>query len=176
MLRSRRIDIDTYEALPQALQHLLVDPSPAAQARASATYNMIVEGTLAETGYHAFFAMLERNDLLPGLRQGIALLKRDESRHIAYGVYLLSRLVAAEPQLWAVIESTMQELFIPAIGIIGDAFACYDPVPFGLIENDFIDYAVSQFNKRYERIERAAGASPQEIEQIAQDAIDRDDV
>ena len=95
-----------YTALPEALLNLKADPSPAAQIRASVTYNMVVEGVLAETGYHAFFTMLERNDLMPGLRKGISLLKQDESRHIAYGVYLLSRLVAEHPDLWEMLEIT----------------------------------------------------------------------
>jgi len=63
-----------YEALPGALSALEEDGSPLAQIRASVTYNMIVEGVLAETGYHAFYTMLERNDLMPGLRKGISLL------------------------------------------------------------------------------------------------------
>jgi ribonucleoside-diphosphate reductase beta chain len=40
------------------------------------TYNMVVEGVLAETGYHAFFTMLERNGLMPGLRRGSRSLNR----------------------------------------------------------------------------------------------------
>lgn len=55
-----------YEALPQAMNALLTDPTPANQVRASTTYNMVVEGILAETGYHAYLTALERNDLLPG--------------------------------------------------------------------------------------------------------------
>ena len=86
--------------LPQAMGALLTDPSPAAQLRASATYNLVVEGTLAETGYHGYKAMLEAQDLMPGLREGIGLLQRDESRHIAYGVHLLGRLIAADPALY----------------------------------------------------------------------------
>ena len=42
-----------YQALPAAMSALVTDRSPAAQVRASVTYNMIVEGVLAETGYHA---------------------------------------------------------------------------------------------------------------------------
>ncbi|MDX1416829.1 MAG: R2-like ligand-binding oxidase, partial [Candidatus Promineifilaceae bacterium] len=81
-----------YEALPQTLSHLLEDHSAAAQIKAAVTYNMIVEGVLAETGYHAYFTVLEREDIMPGVRQGIKLLKQDESRHIAYGIFLISRL------------------------------------------------------------------------------------
>jgi ribonucleoside-diphosphate reductase beta chain len=154
-----------YEALPDALQRLRNDHSPAAQAQASVTYNMVVEGVLAETGYHAYLTALERNNLMPGQCQGIRLLKQDESRHIAYGVFLLSRLLAADDGLWAKIEDTMNELLPYALGVIGDAFACYDPIPFGLVYEDFTDYALNQFQRRVERIERARGASLNEVEE-----------
>jgi ribonucleoside-diphosphate reductase beta chain len=158
-----------YESLPEALNALRSDPSPASQIRASVTYNMIVEGVLAETGYQAFFTMLERNDLLPGLRKGIALLKQDESRHIAYGVYLLSRLMAEHPNEWDNLQMQMNLLLPSAIGVIGDAFARYEVVPFGLKEEDFVNYAMSQFSKRYERLEKARGASLDEINQVARE-------
>jgi ribonucleoside-diphosphate reductase beta chain len=164
-----------YEALPEALLNLKRDQSPAAQIRASVTYNMIVEGVLAETGYHAFFTMLERNDLMPGLRKGISLLKQDESRHIAYGVYLLSRLVAEHPGEWANLESRMNVLLPLAIGVIGDAFARYEVVPFGLAADDFVNYAMSQFSKRFERLEKARGQSLDEINRTAKKAIELGD-
>ena len=161
-----------YDALPSALNALRTDSSPANQIQASVTYNMIVEGVLAETGYQAFFSMLERNDLLPGLRKGISLLKQDESRHIAYGIYLLSRLVAEHPDEWGNLEMQMNTLLPSAIGVIGDAFARYDVVPFGLVEDDFVNYAMSQFTKRFERLEKAKGANLEEINKIARDVED----
>ena len=161
-----------YDALPAALSTLEADPAPSAQVRASVTYNMIVEGVLAETGYHAFFTMLERNDLLPGLRKGISLLKQDESRHIAYGVYLLSRLMAEHPGEWDTLDAQMNSLLPFAIGVIGDAFAAYEVVPFGLVEDDFVGYAMSQFTKRYERLEKARGADLDEINRVARETED----
>lgn len=161
-----------YEALPEALLGLKNDSSPAAQIRASVTYNMVVEGVLAETGYHAFFTMLERNDLMPGLRKGILLLKQDESRHIAYGVYLLSRLIAEHPQEWDNLETHMNSILPLAIGVIGDAFARYEVVPFGLVEEDFVNYAMAQFSKRFERLEKAKGASLDEINKVARETED----
>ena len=133
---------------------------------------MVVEGVLAETGYHAFFTMLERNDLMPGLRKGISLLKQDESRHIAYGVFLLSRLIAENPQEWENLEMYMNTQLPLAIGVIGDAFARYDVVPFGLVEEDFINYAMSQFSKRFERLEKAKGQSLDEINKVARETED----
>ena len=158
-----------YDALPSALSALEADSSPSAQVRASATYNMVVEGVLAETGYHAFFTMLERNDLMPGLRKGISLLKQDESRHIAYGVYLLSRLVAEHPEEWDALDMQMNTLLPSAIGVIGDTFAAYDVVPFGLVEDDFVSYAMGQFTKRFERLEKAKGAKLDEINRVARE-------
>ena len=145
-----------YEALPEAMSALVADPSPEAQVRASVTYNMIVEGVLAETGYHAYFEALERNDLLPGLREGVQLIKRDEARHIAYGIFLLSRLIAEHADLWPVAQSRMLELLEPALGVVEETFALYDPMPFGLELDDFLGFATSQFSKRIERVERGA--------------------
>ena len=164
-----------YHALPAALGALQSDRSPAAQVRAAVTYNMLVEGMLAETGYHAYFTVLERADLMPGTRRGIALLKQDESRHIAYGIYLLSRLVAEDAALWDVLEEQMNALLPAALGVIGDVFAAYDPVPFGLVEEDFIDYGLAQFQKRVGRLERARGMSLAEITRATNSVIERDD-
>jgi ribonucleoside-diphosphate reductase beta chain len=103
------------------------------------------------------------------------LLKQDESRHIAYGIYLISRLIAVDPGLWQVAEDTMNELLPLAMDIIGDAFTPYDPVPFGLAPADFSDFAISQFQKRLERLERARGASLDQVIAVTQQAIDADD-
>jgi len=159
-----------YEELPAAMGALASDPSPVAQARASVTYNMIVEGVLAETGYHAYFDMLERNDLLPGFRQGIGLLKRDESRHLAYGVFLISRLVAAHEEVWPEVERRMGELLEPAIQLIYELFSAYEVVPFGLQLETFVEYAMAQFSRRFARIEKARGQSLEQIYRAAEEA------
>src|SRR5437868_139432 len=88
------------EELPRSMSALRTDSSPEAQIRASTTYNMIIEGVLAETGYHGFRESLQASGLLPGLLSGITLVARDESRHIRYGVYLLNRLIATTPGGW----------------------------------------------------------------------------
>lgn len=151
-----------YEELPAAMQRLRHDSSPEAQVRASVTYNMIVEGVLAETGYHSYFLALERNDLMPGLREGIALVKRDESRHIAYGVHLLSRLIADDPVLWEVAEQQMAELLGPAMAFIEESFQDYGPVsPLGVPLDELAEFAQGQFTKRLDRIRR--GAAEEEV-------------
>ncbi len=155
-----------YEELPASLHALTTDPSPANQVKASVTYNMIVEGVMAETGYHGYYAMLDRNKILPGLKEGIGLLKRDESRHIAYGVYLLSRLVASDPSLWEIIEERMNTLFEPALNIVNELFAPYDPMPFDLQIDEFLSFAMNQFQKRMSRIEKARKQTIDEINKM----------
>ncbi|MFV9504121.1 MAG: R2-like ligand-binding oxidase [Oscillochloridaceae bacterium umkhey_bin13] len=164
-----------YEALPTAMQRLVTDASPAAQAEAALTYNMIVEGVLAETGYHAYFMVLEAQNLMPGTRQGVRLLKQDESRHIAYGVYLLSRLIAADDAIWEQIEGRMNELVMHAVGVIDEAFSAYAVMPFGLQIETFTDYALSQFQKRLNRLEAARGQSLAAVERAAEGFIADDD-
>jgi ribonucleoside-diphosphate reductase beta chain len=146
------------EALPQAMQALRHDRSPVVQARASATYNMIVEGVLAETGYHVLHEILVSRDILPGMQKMTGLLKLDESRHIAYGLYLLSRLgIEHGEPVWNTMTDTMNALMDPAVAVITEAFAAYpaDAVPFGLSPAPFVDYAMTQFGRRLDRLERA---------------------
>jgi ribonucleoside-diphosphate reductase beta chain len=165
-----------HDALPTALNRLLTDFTPTAQIQAAITYNMIVEGVLAETGYHAYHAMLERNGILPGQTGGIRLLKQDESRHIAYGIYLIARLIADEPDLWEVADATMNAMLPDALGVITEIFSYYDPVPFGLQIDEFLGYAAMQYQKRYARLAAARGASLEEVARVAAAAIAADDV
>ncbi len=148
-----------YEKLPEALNRLDTDASPEALIAASVTYNMVVEGTLAETGYQAFYTVLEERSIMPGVTEGIRLLQRDESRHIAFGVHLIRRLIEENPPLMGVFQSRMAELMPLAMASITELFACYDPMPFGLKEEDFVQFAMDQFGKRMRRIEQGMGVS-----------------
>ena len=163
-----------YEELPQAMHALLEDQSPAAQARASITYNMIVEGVLAETGYHAYFNMLERNNIMPGLRQGVSYIKRDESRHLAYGVFLISRLVAQDKSLWPFVEEQMNALLVPALGVVTELYEGTEELgelPFGLKMEEYLSYATMQFSKRMARIERAREQTLEQLYQLPESEI-----
>lgn len=160
-----------YDALPGALRRLRDDASPVAQAEASVTYNMIVEGVLAETGYHAYYEILDEHDLLPGMRQVVGHLKNDESRHLAYGVYLLSRLVAEHgDDVWSAVEARMTSLLPSAIGVIHELFSVYgENPPFGLDPDEFVTFATTQFQRRYARIEKAREQTLAEVLEISGD-------
>ena len=159
-----------YDELPRSMNALLDDPSPAAQARAAVTYNMVVEGVLAETGYQVYFDALVERDLLPGLRSGLGYVKRDEARHIAYGIYLLSRLVAADAALWDVVAARMEELLPLALGFVQETYQPWGDVsPFGVERDTVLAWATTQFQKRFERIERARGKTLAEIDALAEE-------
>ncbi|TMD77056.1 MAG: ribonucleotide-diphosphate reductase [Chloroflexi bacterium] len=155
--------------LPAAMDALKTDHSTEAQIRASVTYNMIVEGVLAETGYHGFRESLEANGNMPGLLEGIRLVSRDESRHIRYGVFLLDRLINESPVGWDVMNRHMNELLAPAMGVISEFWEGYDEenAPFGQRMETYLDFASTQFDKRMKVLERDRGKSLAEIERAA---------
>jgi ribonucleoside-diphosphate reductase beta chain len=158
-----------YEELPNAMNRLRTDTSIEAQVRASTTYNMIIEGVMAETGYYAFHKVLTRNNLMPGMQQFVANLKRDESRHIAFAIYFLSRLVAEHgDKAWNALEARMHELLPLVIESNNlDRLVYTNGIPFDLDVNEFNEYSTNQFQKRIERIQKSRNQSLEEINTIA---------
>lgn len=159
-----------YEELPSALGALEHDGSSTALVRAAVTYNMIIEGVLAETGYYGFRRSLDQETPqaeLRGLLDAITLIARDESRHIRYGVYLIDRLVASEPELWDVMEGRMRELLPYAMGVVTEFYDAYDEGSldeYGLPMEEVATYSATQFDKRMKVLERDRGKALAEIE------------
>ena len=154
------------EKLPAAMRGLLADASPAAQAQALVTYTLVGEGVLGEAGYHVFTAALEHGGLMPGFREGLRLAQADEDRHMAYGLHLLSRLVAEDEAVWGVIQARMDDLLPDTLGVVTEFFQPYDAMPFGLTLDAVIEYAMAKFAGRWASLEeareraRAARAAP----------------
>lgn len=152
------------EALPTTLDALVQDFSPRALARAFVCYHIVVEGVLAETGYHAIFLACQRKGVLPALQKGIENVKRDESRHIAYGIYALQQLIRHDPSLMDFVTDELNTLLPNALAIIPEAIAPYgDDVPFGIDLQEMTEYAIDQFNKRLNALERAIPAGEKTI-------------
>ena len=57
-------------------------------------YHVLIEAMIAHTGQHFLREFCTAAEVLPGFRQGILAVARDESRHIAFGVRALRGLVA----------------------------------------------------------------------------------
>ena len=157
------------DILPAAMGSLITDPSPVNQAKASVTYNMIVEGTLAETGYYLLNMICKDQGFMPGMVEFTTKLKQDESRHVAYGIYLISRLVAENgDEVWKAVEDQMNMLLPLAMRVVEEGYEMWDVIPFGLDPEILQAYALDQFQKRYQRIEKAR---KQNIHEVMNEAI-----
>jgi ribonucleoside-diphosphate reductase beta chain len=143
------------EQLPVAMRRLLVDPSPTAQAEALVTYSLVGEGVLGDAGYHVFSTALARGDAIPGFREGLRHAQADEGRHMAYGLFLLSRLVAEDREVWSGVSRRMEELLPLTLGIVSEFFEPYDPMPFGLSLDDTVQDAIARFAARWGTLEEA---------------------
>lgn len=170
-----------YEALPEALRSLDDDPSPANQVRASVTYNHVVEGTLALTGYYVWNRICAQHDIFPGMRELIRRIGDDERRHMAWGTYTCRRHVAADPKNWDVVQERMAELLPHAMTQISWALSQYERSPFEIDVDELVGYASNRAGRRLGAIESALGyradtidrdTSPEELEEAfgAEDA------
>ncbi|NJL92632.1 MAG: ribonucleotide-diphosphate reductase [Anaerolineae bacterium] len=147
------------QELSSALNALLTDHSRAAQAQAVATYHMIIEGVLAETGYFGIFTALRNRNLMPGLIRGLELVQRDEARHIAFGLHLLSRLIEEAPELQAPTQERINRLLPVAQGIFVEVFDPFLPeIPFGIDLGEMVTYAGKQYMARMNVLSRATPA------------------
>lgn len=154
--------------LPKAMERLWTDRSPEAQMEAAVTYNMMIEGVIAETGYHSFYEVLDTHKILPGLRKGVGLIQRDEARHIGYGVYLIARLVSEDPSLFPKVQEKMNELYVYTQDLLEEGAQRYDgqEIPFGLERDSSSEYAMSRFQGRMNVIERSRQKSQSEVNEL----------
>ncbi|WP_280267287.1 R2-like ligand-binding oxidase [Nocardia wallacei] len=152
------------EELPKSLYALTSDPSSAAQIRASVTYNHVVEGCLALTGYYVWAKVCKTRNILPGMQTVIGHIGDDERRHMAWGTFTCRRHVAADDRNWDVVDERMQELMEPALQLIVNLFEPFDEIPFGISVDDMTDYGLDKLNRRLESIESARGCPPEEID------------
>lgn len=167
---------DTYqlifhEILPTAMERLVTDQSPEAIAEASVVYNMFVEGVLAETGYFSFYQSLETAGIMPGLMEGIGNLKRDESRHIGYGTFLLQRLICEHPHLYDFIAARLGELAPLAIKLNQEGINGKEVSSFGGNPDDVMNFTMKQLAVRMEVLARAKGKKIEEIYRVTESEI-----
>ena len=164
-----------YETLPRRMNALYDDPSPANLVRASATYNLGIEGILAETGYYMWYRLMDSNDILPGTREGMRKLQLDESRHIAYGVFLLSRLIAEDESLFEIIEEIMDEMMVYLVESNAQTEADIGEIPFDFDYDEVLAFGQTQHTRRMNRISKAKGKTVEEIYSSSRSMIDDDE-
>jgi len=153
-----------YDELPDCLNALSSDPSPAAQIRASVTYNHVVEGMLALTGYYAWHKICVTRGILPGMQELVRRIGDDERRHMAWGTFTCRRHVAADDTNWTVFENRMNELMPIALEATVQGFALFEVMPFDLVQDEFMQYAADKGMRRFGTISSARGRPLGEID------------
>jgi ribonucleotide reductase beta subunit family protein with ferritin-like domain len=96
--------------LERMADELRRDRSKPKLAQALTLYHLIVEAALAQPGQHLIEQSLTKRDLLPGFRQGIANVSRDEQRHIAFGVKMVADLVREDPECEPAVAELIREI------------------------------------------------------------------
>lgn len=154
-----------YEELPESLRTLRADPSPRNQVRASVTYNHVVEGTLALTGYYAWHKICRGRGIMPGMQEIVRRIGDDERRHMAWGTFTCRRHVAADPDNWDVVQQRMDELLPHAVEQIqwrpDDA---PEQPPFALDPDELTAYASDRAGRRLGAISAARGVPVERID------------
>lgn len=150
------------EILPNTMHRLFEDQSPKAIADAAIVYNMFAEGVLAETGYWSFYESLVNIKKLPGLLEGITNIKRDESRHISFGTFLLQRLISEDSTMLDYVLDKLGELMPIAIEM-NQTMRPGEVSPFGVKKSDGLVYMQKQLSARIEVLKRAQGKTLEEI-------------
>jgi ribonucleoside-diphosphate reductase beta chain len=145
--------------LPSSLFALEQDASARNQIRASVTYNHVIEGSLALTGYYGWQQVCTSRGILPGMQKVIKHIGDDERRHMAWGTFTCRRLVAADDSLWQVVQDRVGEL----MGLVADTVTAGNELfdnnlPFGINPDEMTAYAVDKLTRRLGAIESARGA------------------
>jgi ribonucleotide reductase beta subunit family protein with ferritin-like domain len=97
--------------LDKMANELRRDRSRPKLAQAITLYHLVIEASLAQPGQHLIEQSLTRRDLLPGFREGIHNVSRDEQRHIAFGVKMIADLIREDPECRAAVEELLREIF-----------------------------------------------------------------
>jgi ribonucleoside-diphosphate reductase beta chain len=149
--------------LPRIMRKAMLERSPETILNASITYNQWIEACLAISGYRRFAQMFKAFPGLPGLQEGLRLIRTDEGRHITYGTYLCRRIIAAHPDLMVFARERLQELY--------DDYYVNLPAPAGSDEgtalkmrDEYSRMVRTQKERRVQILERAALLTEEEAE------------
>lgn len=154
-----------YDRLPTAMDRLRHDHTREAIVEASITYNMIVEGVIAETGYFIFFESMKKRNLLPGLTEGITYVKMDESRHVGFGTYLIQRCLQDDPGLWELVNQKLSGFIPVLVQYLQENFGP-ENLPQGVDYTKFLTYSTNLLQSRLSTLRRALDHTIDEIYRV----------
>ena len=142
------------EMLPEAADRIRRHKeSVAALIEGVVLYHIVIEGCVVLTGRRFLLDYLREQDLLPGLRQGLTAVARDESRHVNFAVRFLKDIVELDYSGGQVIQGTVARALPVALHALwppgGDA-SFFEPFTFG--PEDLTAFARASLGKRLSAI------------------------
>lgn len=162
---------ELFERNERAMARLLDDDTPENRARAHCHYHLTIEGILAQTGYYGLTLAYGENEPelpdLPGLVEGLKLVRSDEGRHVGFGMAKLKLLVSSgsvDPEL---LRETVDEL-VPLVqeSLTGNGGASTESGP-GPTPSDLADYAYTKHEQRMRQITTASEKIP-DVEELTE--------
>ena len=150
----------TFERLDRMADELRKDRSKPKLAQAITLYHLVIESALAQPGQHLIEESLKRRDLLPGFREGIGNVSKDEQRHIAFGVKIVADLVREDPECADAVEEILREVFpYTAAVFVPPGWDERYVTSFGFTLEEIYTYGADAIESRL----RAAGLDPERM-------------
>lgn len=149
---------DVFDRTTDAMHRLLETDTPDARARAFCHYNLTVEGVLGQTGFRAVERTFDPDTdgpSLPGLVEGFAGVRRDEGRHVGYGLARLETLLERGAVERSLVEDTVADLAAPVDAVVETMGWRRLPGP---DSDDLLAYAAAQRRDRLAQLPGGDGA------------------
>jgi ribonucleotide reductase beta subunit family protein with ferritin-like domain len=144
--------------LDRMADELRRDRSKPKLAQAITLYHLIIEAALAQPGQHLIEESLTKRDLLPGFREGMRNVSRDEQRHIAFGVKMVADLTREDPDCKPAIEELLREIFPLTVAVfVPPGWDERYVTSFGFTLEEVYTYGAEAMEARF----RAAGLEPE---------------
>jgi len=162
---------ELFERNERAMARLLEEDTPENRAKAHCHYHLTIEGILAQTGYYGLTLAYGENEPglpdLPGLVEGLKLVRSDEGRHVGFGMAQLKSLVIDGDVDPDVLRKTVGEL-VPLVqeSLVSDDGASSADGP-GPSPSDLSEYAYTKHEQRMRQITTASEKIP-EVEELTQ--------
>lgn len=153
---------ELFERNEAAMAELLDDDTPENRAKAYSHYHLTVEGILAQTGYYGLTQQFDEETNpgrphLPGLVSGLTYIRRDEGRHVGFGMAKLKDLIQTEHVQPAVVEETVGDL----LPLVQAAIPSYERAGGeGVTPTELVDYATNKHEQRMQQITSASEHIP----------------
>ncbi|MXV63870.1 ribonucleoside-diphosphate reductase [Natronorubrum sp. JWXQ-INN-674] len=162
---------ELFERNERAMARLLEEDTPENRAKAHCHYHLTIEGILAQTGYYGLTLAYGENEPelpdLPGLVEGLKLVRSDEGRHVGFGMAQLKSLVTEGEVDPDVLHETVGEL-VPLVqkSLVSDDGASTEAGP-GPSPSDLSEYAYNKHEQRMTQITTASEKIP-DVEELTE--------